>query len=67
MFTKLRMSVDEAMAEFAEISKNVYEIESMNPDIRSQRLRKCLEDLLERKGMPLDALLVDGNEQNCPG
>jgi hypothetical protein len=67
MFTRLRMGVDEAMTEFADISKNVYEVESLSPAIRSQRLKECLENLLGKKGIPLDALLVGGNEHDCPG
>ncbi|PVG02910.1 hypothetical protein CPB86DRAFT_859145 [Serendipita vermifera] len=68
MLTKLRMTVDEAIEEFREISKEVYEVEDLTPSARSQKLRECLENLLKKKDIPLDATLVgDRGENDCAG
>jgi hypothetical protein len=68
MFTKLRMTVEEAITEFKEISKKVYEVEDMPPGSRSQELRECLENLLKKKDIALDATLVgERGEDDCAG
>jgi hypothetical protein len=51
------MSVEEASEEFCTIMERVY-----NPDLapseRTGRLRKCMEDIIERTGLPLDLPLT---------
>jgi hypothetical protein len=68
MFTKLRMSVEEAMEEFCTIFEAVYDSPNLPPSDRSARLRECMEDLLKRKGVPIDAKLVEGTTNTrCAG
>jgi hypothetical protein len=68
MFTKLQMSVDDATAEFCTIFEAVYNNPNLLPSDRSARLRECMEDLLKRKGVPIDAQLVEGTTNaKCAG
>ena len=70
MFTRLHMSVDEAMHEFSLIVKNVYEPRFDRPSKRSKALRACLERMLDRKGYDsLSKLLVEegSHERRCAG
>lgn len=53
MFTKLRMSAREALEAFHKICEEVY-VHNLTPAKRSQKLRKCLEDLLIGRGLPID-------------
>jgi hypothetical protein len=58
MFTKLRMSVEEASEEFCTIMEQVYNPDGLAPSERTKRLRGCMEDIMERKGLPLDLPLT---------
>jgi hypothetical protein len=56
MFAKLGMNVKDALEEFNKICNEVYAVE-LGPKERTAALRKCTENLLERKGLPLDLKL----------
>ncbi|KIM27399.1 hypothetical protein M408DRAFT_169603 [Serendipita vermifera MAFF 305830] len=49
LFTKLRMSVEEASEVLSTIATQVYGNNQMEPSQRSMKLRKCLEDALKEK------------------
>lgn len=53
MYGKLRMSAIEAHRELRIICSRVY-LEVLSPEERSDRLKKCLEKLLVKKGLPKD-------------
>ena len=57
MLTKLGMSVDEASEEFFTLVQEVYTPKNLAPAERTQKLRGCLEDLLKKKGLPVDLKL----------
>ena len=68
MFTKLQMSVEDTTEEFCTIFEAVYDNPNLPPSDRSARLRECMEDLLKRKGLPIDAKLVEGTTNaKCAG
>jgi hypothetical protein len=54
LFSKCRMSVDEASTAFHGICESVYMDSSIDAAERSHRLRRCLEDILKSKYLPLD-------------
>jgi hypothetical protein len=54
MFARLRMSVQEISDEFFAIVNEVYQPQDLSPSKRTQKLRKCMEDVMERKGLPID-------------
>ena len=58
LLTKLRMSVEEASEEFCTIMEQVYNPDDLTPSERTGRLRKCMEDIMERKGLALDLPLT---------
>jgi hypothetical protein len=57
MLAKLCMSVDEASEEFFSIIQEVYTPRNLAPAERTQKLRKCMERLLKKKGLPVDLKL----------
>jgi hypothetical protein len=59
MFAKLRMSVEEASAEFYTIVEQVYNPHGLSPSERTGALRKCMEDMMKRKEFPLDLRLTE--------
>lgn len=68
MFGKLRMSVKEVLREFHKIGSEVY-TGDLAPEIRTERLKGCIEDLLRRRGLPIDLKLGKDKrvtEQGCP-
>src|SRR6201996_2969227 len=68
MFAKLRMSVNDTIKEFHKICCEVY-IGDLSPSARTQKLRDCVEDLLRRRGLPVDLKLGKDDrvaEQGCP-
>ncbi|PVG01505.1 FabD/lysophospholipase-like protein [Serendipita vermifera] len=50
MFTALHMSVGEVMEEFVKIRDHVYAKDDLAPIERTTRLRRCLEDMMNRRG-----------------
>jgi hypothetical protein len=68
LFTKLRMSVEEASEEFCTIVEQVYNLEVLAPSERTRRLRKCMEDIMERKALPIDLPLTQKTRpEACSG
>lgn len=61
MLVKLRMSAEEALAAFETIAAEVY-AKGLEPTERTARLRKCVESLLNKRGLSLDAKL-EGTRQ----
>ena len=61
------MSVEEASEEFNTIVEEVYK-DDLTPLERTNRLCRCMEDVLKRRGLPLDMkLLDDAWEESCAG
>jgi hypothetical protein len=58
LLAKLRMSVEEASEEFCVIMEQVYNPDGLTPSERTMRLRKCMENAMKRKGLPLDLPLT---------
>jgi hypothetical protein len=67
MFTKLHMSIDEATDAFLQICEEVYGDDRVTPAQRSACLRKCIEDILGKKELPIDLKLSHHNSdrENC--
>jgi hypothetical protein len=57
MLTKLAMSVDEASEEFFALVQEVYAPKNLAPTKRTEKLRGCMEELLKKKGFPVDLKL----------
>ncbi|PVF94462.1 hypothetical protein CPB86DRAFT_765818 [Serendipita vermifera] len=57
LFVKCCMSVDEVLDAFYEIYDKVYMDTCIDAAERSSRLRRCLEDILSGKALPLDLKL----------
>lgn len=67
MLVKLRMSVEEATDEFATIVEAVY-ANKLSPAEKTEKLRKCVETLLNKKGLPADLKLEDEKQDGrCVG
>ncbi|KIM21678.1 hypothetical protein M408DRAFT_301860 [Serendipita vermifera MAFF 305830] len=64
MFTRLRMSVEEASDEFFTITEEVYKQDGLESSERSKRLRQCVGDMLQRRGFPLDTKLMEETPRN---
>ncbi|KIM30111.1 hypothetical protein M408DRAFT_67143 [Serendipita vermifera MAFF 305830] len=68
MFTRLRMSIEEASDEFFTITEEVYRQDALDSSERSKRLRQCIEDMLQRRQLPLDIKLMEETPGNdCAG
>lgn len=66
MLVKLRMSVDETIKELEKICKEVYMKTDYTPAERTSKLRECIENLLSRKKIPIDAKMCDeADEDSC--
>jgi hypothetical protein len=68
MLSKLRMSVEDATEEFYRICNEIY-VDGLSAVERSARLRKTIEELLTRRGFPVDLKLgADARvtEDGCP-
>jgi hypothetical protein len=63
MFAKLGMPVKDALEEFNKICDEVYTVE-LNPEDRTLALRKCIENLLKKRGLPVD--LKMGKDKRGP-
>lgn len=64
MLVKLRMSVEETIEEFDKICEEVHMKTDYTPAERTSRLRKCIEDLLSRKKVPIDTKMYDESDEN---
>jgi len=58
------MSVEEISDEFVTIVDEVYMQNGLSPSERTQKLRKCMEDVMKRKGLPIDMKFM---EKATPG
>jgi hypothetical protein len=56
------MSVEEASEEFSTIVEEVYMPQDLSPSERIQKLRGCMEDIMERKGLPIDMKFLEKTE-----
>lgn len=63
MLVKLRMTVEEASEEFWTIIQDVYQQKDIIPKERTQRLKRCIEDIMNRKGLPMDMKLFDETQR----
>jgi hypothetical protein len=64
MFARLRMSVEEVSDEFFTIVEEVYKPPHFSAPERTQKLKECIENLMERKGLPINLKLL---EKSNPG
>jgi hypothetical protein len=58
------MSVEEASGEFSTIVEEVYMPQDLSPSERIQKLRECMEDIMERRGLPIGMKFM---EKTGPG
>jgi hypothetical protein len=68
MLSKLRMSVEDATEEFHRICNDVY-VDGLSAAERTGRLRKAIENLLKRRGFPVDLQLGEDTRvavDGCP-
>jgi hypothetical protein len=68
MFSKLQMSVEDATEEFHKICNEVY-VDGLSATERTGRLRKAIEELLTKRGFPVDLKLGRDTrvaEGGCP-
>jgi hypothetical protein len=68
MLSKLQMSVEDATEEFHKICNEVY-VDGLSATERTRRLRKAIEDLLTKRGFPVDLKLGQDSrvtENGCP-
>jgi hypothetical protein len=56
------MSVGEASEEFSTIVQEVYIPQDFSPSERTQKLRECMEDIMERKGLPIGMKFMEKTE-----
>jgi hypothetical protein len=62
------MSVEETSEEFFTIFEKVYKNNVLTASEKTDNLRVCLEDLLKRKGLPLNLELVEEKQKGaCAG
>jgi hypothetical protein len=62
------MSVEETTQEFCTIVEQVYNPDGLAPSERAGRLRKCMEDIMKRKGLALDLPLTQKTRsEGCSG
>jgi hypothetical protein len=62
------MSVEEASEEFCTIVEQVYSPEDLAPSERTSHLRKCMEEIMERKRLPIDLPLAQKTRpEACSG
>jgi hypothetical protein len=60
------MSVQEISDEFLTIVEEVYQPQHLSPSERTQKLRECMEDVMERKGLPINMKLMEkAKPGNC--
>ncbi|KIM25845.1 hypothetical protein M408DRAFT_73758 [Serendipita vermifera MAFF 305830] len=55
---KLCMSVEEASEEFCKVIEQVYNSDGLTASERTASLRKCIEDIMKRKQLPIDLQLL---------
>lgn len=60
LLVKMKMSIDEAIEAFSQIVDKVY-AKGLKPRQRTERLRKCMQDLLEKRGLPPDMKFEEEN------
>ncbi|KIM24801.1 hypothetical protein M408DRAFT_229318 [Serendipita vermifera MAFF 305830] len=65
LLAKLRMSVEEASDEFEDIIKQVFNPKDTSGPQRTEALRKCMEDILKKKGLPVDLRLTEDKQEGC--
>jgi len=66
MLAKLRLSVEDTLEEFFTIVEAVYLSGDLAPLERTEKLRGCMEDLMERKGFPSDLKLMEASQtESC--
>ena len=59
MLAKLRMTVEEASEEFCTIAEEVYNQTEITREERTQCLKRCMEDIMRRRNLPVDMKLLD--------
>ncbi|KIM20971.1 hypothetical protein M408DRAFT_305789 [Serendipita vermifera MAFF 305830] len=58
MFAKLRMTVEEASEEFCTLIQ-IFEQSDITPQERTRLLKRSMEDIMKRRGVPADTRLMD--------
>ncbi|KIM24761.1 hypothetical protein M408DRAFT_26728, partial [Serendipita vermifera MAFF 305830] len=67
LFVKLRMSVEEASDAFCDIIKRVFDPQDISAVQRMEVLRECMENILKKKGLPVDLRLTEKEQEGCAG
>jgi hypothetical protein len=68
LFARLGMSVEEASEEFGTIMERVYKPDGLSPSESTGRLRGFMEDIMKRKGLPLNFPLTEKRQLGgCAG
>ncbi|KIM24749.1 hypothetical protein M408DRAFT_331585 [Serendipita vermifera MAFF 305830] len=65
LLTKLRMSVEEAAEEFEDIIEHVFNPKDISASERIEALRKCMENILKKRGLPVDLHLTEDKQEGC--
>lgn len=65
LFAKLQMSVEEASEEIWNVMEHVYNPANLSATQRTEALKRCIEDAMKRKGLPLDLRLATEKEEVC--
>lgn len=67
MLSKLRMTASDAAKELSKFCEQVY-APGLSPEERTSTCRKCIEDLLKRRGLPEDLEMGrnDRVQEGCP-
>ncbi|KIM24754.1 hypothetical protein M408DRAFT_228837 [Serendipita vermifera MAFF 305830] len=65
LLAKLRMSVEEASEEFEDIIKHVFNPKKISSLQRTEALKKCTEDILRKKGLPVNLPLIEDKQAGC--
>ncbi|KIM26161.1 hypothetical protein M408DRAFT_197059 [Serendipita vermifera MAFF 305830] len=65
LFAKLEMSVDEASEHFCDIVENVFQPKNISASQRTEALRRCMESILLKKGLPIDLPLAAKKPEGC--
>ncbi|KIM29934.1 hypothetical protein M408DRAFT_99051 [Serendipita vermifera MAFF 305830] len=63
---KLRMSVEEASDTFCTIVEHAYTPSNLSASDRTDALRKCMEDAMRSKRLPVDLQLAGKQQAGCP-
>ncbi|KIM19657.1 hypothetical protein M408DRAFT_31032, partial [Serendipita vermifera MAFF 305830] len=65
LLARLRMSVEEVSEELQGIMKQVFNPKEISASERTDALKKCMEDILKKKDLPVDLQLTETKREGC--